>query len=67
MSLFSSKLQIYLLPMFGFVNHGCFMILADCEKAMPKEGRTLRMICGILAGVMLAGVLAAGLFFPDIF
>ena len=67
MSLFSSKLQIYLLPLFGFVNYACFMILADREKEMPGDGRNLRRICYIVAGVMLAGVLVAGLFFPDIF
>jgi hypothetical protein len=43
------------------------MILADCEKEMPGDGRNLRRICYIVAGVMLAGVLVAGLFFPDIF
>ena len=67
MSLFSSKLQIYLLPLFGFVNYACFMMLADGEKDLPGEGRILRQTCYILSGVLLAGVLVAGLFFPDIF
>jgi 4-amino-4-deoxy-L-arabinose transferase-like glycosyltransferase len=67
MSLFSGKLQIYLLPLFGFVNYACFMILAESEKEMPGGGRILRRTCDIVAGVLLAGVLVAGLFFPDIF
>ena len=64
MSLFSSKLQIYLLPMFGFVNYACFLILAGQENALPRGGRTLRLACYILSGALLAAVLVAGCFFP---
>ena len=67
MSLFSSKLQIYLLPMFGFVNYACFLILAAREPEMPRQGRRIRGVCYFVAGLMLAGVLVAGIFFPDIF
>ena len=67
MSLFSGKLQIYLLPMFGFVNYACFLILAAGEGENPRVSRILRRVCYFVAGLMLAGVLAAGLFFPDIF
>ena len=67
MSLFSSKLQIYLLPMFGFVNYACFLILAAGESETPRNSRTIRIVCYSVAGLMLAGVLAVGLFFPDIF
>ena len=67
MSLFSGKLQIYLLPMFGFVNYACFLILASQEGEKPRCSRHLRIVCYFVAGLMLASVLAAGLFFPDIF
>ena len=67
MSLFSSKLQIYLLPMFGFVNYAGFLILAVQEGENPRASRILRRVCYFVAGLMLAGVLTAGLFFPDIF
>ena len=67
MSLFSSKLQIYLLPMFGFVNYACFLILAAREAENPRRSRVLRTVCYFVAGLMLADVLAAGCFFPDIF
>ena len=67
MSLFSSKLQIYLLPMFGFVNYACFLILAAREPEMPRQSRRIRGVCYFVAGMMLAGVLVAGIFFPDIF
>ena len=64
MSLFSSKLQIYLLPMFGFVNYACFLILARQENALLRGGRPLRLTCYILSGALLAAVLVAGCFFP---
>ena len=64
MSLFSSKLQIYLLPMFGFVDYACFLLLAAQENDLPRGGRTLRLACHILSGALLAAVLVAGCFFP---
>ena len=42
MSLMSAKLQIYLLPLFGFVNHACFMVLAARKEKdnhfLTREG-----------------------------
>ena len=67
MSLFSGKLQIYLLPMFGFVNYACFLILAGGENGLPRGGRNLRIGCYTVAGLMLLAILLAGFFFPAIF
>ena len=67
MSLMSSKLQIYLLPMFGFVNYACFLVLAGADKGPGSVPATLLRVSYAVAGLMLAAALAAGLFFPDIF
>lgn len=65
MSLMSSKLQIYLLPMFGFVNYACYMLLA----ARDPGGRTpiVLTVTYIVAAVMLAACVIAGFFFPAVF
>lgn len=64
MSLVSGKLAIYLLPVFGFINHGAFMVL----QRMAGEGRgsTAGILCNIAVYGSLAILAAAfviGLFF----
>lgn len=65
MSLMSSKLQIYLLPMFGFVNYACYMILASTHQ--EDHSTVVLTVTYAVAGTMLAACVVAGFFFPSIF
>jgi len=67
MSCFSAKLQIYLLPMFGFVNYGAFRILDAVDDGSRRWPGTVRSIAWGVAGAMLAACVVAGFFFPNIF
>ena len=67
MSCFSSKLQIYLLPAFGFVNYAAFQLLQAADDGRRRWPRLLRTVTFIAAGAMLAACVAAGFFFPNIF
>ena len=67
MSCFSSKLQIYLLPAFGFVNYAAFQLLQAADDGVRRWPPVIRTVCFCVAGAMLAACVAAGFFFPDIF
>ena len=67
MSCFSSKLQIYLLPIFGLVNYAAFLILQAADNPPRRWPAVLCKVSLVLAGMMLAACVAAGFFFPDIF
>jgi len=67
MSCFSSKLQIYLLPAFGFVNYAAFGILQAADDGIRSWPGKVRSIAWIVIGILFAAVLAAAFFFPDIF
>lgn len=67
LSLFSSKLQIYLLPLFGFVNYAAFLILQAADTPQRRWPRTVRHIGWFVTAAMLALCVAAGFFKPDIF
>lgn len=66
MSCFSSKLQIYLLPIFGFVNYAAFRILQVASAGRRWPGIVRKVSCGV-AAAMFALCAAAGIFFPSIF
>ena len=67
MSCFSSKLQIYLLPLFGFVNYASFRLLQAADDGTRVWPVRIFRIAGIAAGLLLAACPAAGFFFPNIF
>ena len=67
MSCFSSKLQIYLLPLFGFVNYASFRLLQAADDGTRVWPVQIFRIAGIAAGLLLAACPAAGFFFPNIF
>lgn len=67
MSCFSAKLQIYLLPGFGFVNYAAFSILQTVDDGTRRWPGMLQRVSFVVAGAMLSACVAAGFFFPDIF
>ena len=67
LSVFSSKLQIYLLPLFGFVNYAAFLILQAADTPQRRWPGILRKVVYGVAAAMLLLCVAAGFFFPDIF
>lgn len=67
MSCFSSKLQIYLLPVFGPVNYAAFSILQAADDGVRRWPRRALTVCAVLAAALLLTVLAAGFFFPNVF
>lgn len=67
MSCFSGKLQIYLLPLFGFVNYAAFRLLDAEDDGVRYWPGVARNAAYGVAGAMLAACVAAGFFFPNIF
>ena len=67
MSCFSGKLQIYLLPMFGFVNYAAFRLLNAEDDGVRYWPVVVRNAAYGVAGAMLAACVAAGFLFPNIF
>ena len=67
LSVFSSKLQIYLLPLFGFVDYAAFLILQAADTPQRRWPGILRKVVYGVAAAMLLLCVAAGFFFPDIF
>ena len=67
MSCFSAKLQIYLLPAFGFVNYAAFSILQAADDGTRRWPARIRRGACIAAACLLAACFVAGLCFPDIF
>lgn len=67
MTAFSGKLQIYLLPMFGFVNMAAFHILRAADDGTRRWPHRVWTGACIVAAIMLLACTAAGFFFPDIF
>ena len=67
LSCFSSKLQIYLLPAFGFVNYAAFSVLQSADDGVRRWPRVVRIAAYAVAGAMLVFAWIAGWFFPAIF
>ena len=67
MSCFSAKLQIYLLPAFGFVNYAAFSILQAADDGTRRWPARIRRGACIAAACLLAACFVAGLCVPDIF
>lgn len=67
LSCFSSKLQIYLLPAFGFVNYAAFSVLQSADDGSRRWPRVVRIAAYAVAGAMLVFAWIAGWFFPAIF
>lgn len=67
MSCFSAKLQIYLLPLFGFVNYAAFRLLQAADDGTRTWPGRICTVSAAVAALMLAACVAAGFFFPNIF
>ena len=67
MSCFSAKLQVYLLPMFGFVNYAAFRILQAAEDGGLRWPRPVWKASCAVATLMLVACVVTGFFFPVIF
>lgn len=68
MSLFSCKLQIYLLPCFGFINYAAFMILYKMAGTNHKQhavSRNLRKLMSVGSWIILIAVFLIAVMAPE--